>query len=487
MLQLVHPPHVVKTRVSHVPYLSGIVVRYTSNSATSSTFDPLEWNKTQQPLASLTDQQIMSLIDARKVPLHSLEFELDAIRAVTIRRAHVTRALVSDRISKEGDDALAHLPVKDFNASGFYGSVLGTNCESVIGYVPVPVGVVGPLVIDNKYIRVPMATTEGALVASTNRGCRAIELSGGAATAIMANGMTRSPLLRAPSMLRAAQCKHWAETPENTQALVAAFQSTTRFGKLKNVKVYVAGRNLFVRFSCFTGDAMGMNMVTKGTMAALEVLTKEFPDLDLVSLSGNVCADKKAAAINWIEGRGRSVAAEVVLKKAVIEKTLKTTALRMATVNRDKNLVGSAVAGSIGGFNAHAANIVAAIYLATGNDIAQVVESSSCITLMEEQQGDLHVSVTMPSVEVGTVGGGTTLAAQHACLQVIGCAGSNSMTAGKNADLLARSVCGSVLAGEISLIAALTSGDLMRAHEALNRKKDGAGGHTRGYCTVARM
>jgi hydroxymethylglutaryl-CoA reductase (NADPH) len=124
--------------------------------------------------------------------------------------------------------------------------------------------------------------------------------------------------------------------------------------------------------------------------------------MELISMSGNVCADKKAAAINWIEGRGRSIAVEVLLKKDVIQKTLKTTALRMATVNRDKNLVGSAVAGSIGGFNAHAANIVAAIYLATGNDIAQVVESSSCITLMEEQNEDLHVSVTMPRFASGS-------------------------------------------------------------------------------------
>ena len=150
----------------------------------------------------------------------------------------------------------------------------------------------------------------------------------------MHNGMTRAPLLRAPSMLRAAALKKWAETPVNTAQLVAAFESTTRFGKLKNVKVYVAGRNAFVRFSCFTGDAMGMNMVTKGSTAAMEVILKEFPDLELVSLSGNVCADKKATAINWIEGRGRSVACEVVLKKDIIEKTLKTTAARMAQVSK---------------------------------------------------------------------------------------------------------------------------------------------------------
>ena len=138
----------------------------------------------------------------------------------------------------------------------------------------------------------------------------------------------------------------------------------------------------------------------------------EFPNATLVSLSGNVCSDKKPSAVNWINGRGRSVACEVIIPKAIVEKTLKTTVRNIIDLNINKNLVGSAMAGSLGGFNAHAANIVSAIFLATGNDSAQNVESSTCITLMEANGEDLHVSVTMPSVEVGTVGGGTTLLAQ---------------------------------------------------------------------------
>ncbi len=238
------------------------------------------------------------------------------------------------------------------------------------------------------------------------------------------------------------------------------------------MKVHIAGRNTFVRFVCYTGDAMGMNMVTKGATAAIAYIQEQFPDFDLISMSGNVCTDKKAAAINWIEGRGRLAACEVVLKKDVIHNTLKTTAARMALVNRDKNLVGSAIAGALGGFNAHAANLVAAMFLATGNDIAQTVESSSCITLLEADGEDLHVSVTMPSVEVGTIGGGTTLAAQGACLGIVGCAGPHPTTPGLNAETFARVVAGTVLCGEISLLAALASGDLLKSHMKLNRKKD---------------
>ena len=217
----------------------------------------------------------------------------------------------------------------------------------------------------------------------------------------------------------------WVEDADNLTKLQQAFGSTTRFGKLKSIKASVAGRNLFLRFRCQTGDAMGMNMISKGVMECVGLLEGTFPELEMIAVSGNVCTDKKPSAINWIEGRGKSVVCEATLSGQVIIDVLKCTVKSLAELNQAKNLVGSAVAGSIGGNNAHAANMVTAVFLATGQDPAQNVESSNCITLMEPVNDgkDLHVSVTMPSIEVGTIGGGTGLSAQKACLEMMGLAG----------------------------------------------------------------
>lgn len=207
----------------------------------------------------------------------------------------------------------------------------------------------------------------------------------------------------------------------------------------------------------------------------------------VLSLSGNVCTDKKPSAINWIEGRGKSVSAEVRLSGHVLRTVLKTTADALVDLNTAKNLVGSALAGSVGGFNAHASNIVTAVYLATGQDPAQNVESSTCLTLMEKVESvydaqdpdnkagpGIIMTVTMPSVEVGTVGGGTSLPAQAACLELMGLKGSHPDTPGQNASTLARVVAASVLAGELSLMSALTTNDLLSAHIKLNRKPSSA-------------
>lgn len=201
-------------------------------------------------------------------------------------------------------------------------------------------------------------------------------------------------------------------------------------------------------------------------------------------------------AVNWIEGRGKSVSAEVRLSGHVLKSVLKTTAEAVVDLNTSKNLVGSALAGSIGGFNAHASNIVTACYLATGQDAAQNVESSTCLTLLEmdstirdpadpdgKHGPGVVMSVTMPSIEVGTVGGGTSLPAQAACLDLLGLRGSNSERPGANAETLARVIAGTVLAGELSLISALTTNDLLNSHLKLNRKPSaaGAGDHSHGH------
>jgi hydroxymethylglutaryl-CoA reductase (NADPH) len=199
--------------------------------------------------------------------------------------------------------------------------------------------------------------------------------------------------------------------------------------------------------------------------------------MQVLALSGNVCTDKKPSAVNWIDGRGKSVAVEVRIGPDVLSSVLKTDAARIVDLNTRKNLVGSAMAGSVGGFNAHASNIVTAVFLATGQDAAQNVESSNCITLIEHDEavpGGIIASVTMPSIEVGTVGGGTGLTAQNACLAMLGVNGANAEHPGANAEQLARCVAATVLAGELSLLAALTTDDLLSAHIKLNRKPAGA-------------
>ena len=264
-----------------------------------------------------------------------------------------------------------------------YSRVMGACCENVIGYMPIPLGIAGPLKIDGESYHIPMATAEGTLVASTSRGCKALNAGGGVTTVLTYDGMTRGPAIDFPNIQQAAAAKLWIESPEGYAIIKESFESTSRFAKLQNIKCGMAGRTLFVRFATRTGDAMGMNMISKATEKALETLGKEFPGAVVLALSGNYCTDKKPAAINWIEGRGKSIVAEAVVPGKVVKTVLKTTVEALCNLNTKKNLVGSAMAGSIGGFNAHAANILTAVFLATGQDPAQNVESSMCMTLME--------------------------------------------------------------------------------------------------------
>jgi len=412
---------------------------------------------------NLADEEVLGHLIAGSLKDYQLEKKLgDYERAVGLRRALYEHLLEKD---------LALIPYTGYD----YGKVFGANCEIVIGYVPIPVGVVGPLTINGEPIYIPMATTEGCLVASTNRGCKAISVSGGCCSVVLKDAITRAPCIRMPSAMRAAAVKRWVSIPENYLILEEAFNSTTSFGRLHSVEGTVAGRNVYLRFSCMSGDAMGMNMVSKGCLKAIEVLEAEFPDLVLVAISGNMCTDKKPAAINWILGRGKSIVVEAIIPESIVKSVLKSSVHDMIETNKQKNHIGSAMAGSIGGFNAHAANIVTAVFLATGQDPAQNVESSNCLTIMEyaEDGKSLHVSCTMPSIEVGTVGGGTHLPAQAGCLDICGVRGAAKgpgAMAGDNSRKLAQIVGAAVLAGELSLMAALAANHLVRSHMQHNRK-----------------
>ena len=411
--------------------------------------------------ATLTNPELLSLLVSSKMPTYALEKVLGPTeRAVELRRQFIGKVTRFEFHDQTG------LPLNDYD----YTKVMGVCCENVIGYLPIPVGVAGPYMIDGTEYYVPMATTEGCLIASTSRGCKAISAGGGATTVLLKDGMTRGPVLLFPNVIRAACFKQWAEG-EGYPVVKEAFDSTSRFARLQSLKINLAGKWAYVRFVTQTGDAMGMNMISKGCEKALEVTKSYFLDMEIVALSGNFCCDKKPAAVNWIEGRGKSCVAEAVIPGEVVEKVLKTTVKAMVELNNAKNLVGSAMAGSVGGFNAHASNILTAVYLACGQDPAQNVESSNCITLMQSVHGDkdLYISCSMPSIEVGTVGGGTNLPAQSACLKLLGVKGAHMERPGDNAKRLARIICASVMAGELSLCAALAAGHLVKSHMQHNR------------------
>ncbi len=348
----------------------------------------------------------------------------------------------------------------------------GRNIENPIGAAQIPIGVAGPLKINGEHAvgeyYVPLATTEGALVASVSRGCKAITLSGGAHAYVLSDHMTRAPLFRLPNAARAIEFIDWIK--ENFDRIKEAAESGTRHGRLIDITPFMIGNNVWLRFKFKTGDAMGMNMVTIATDRACRYIIENFTDADLIALSGNMCTDKKPTYINILMGRGKTVVAEAVLKKDVVENTLKTTVDEMINVNIRKNMLGTSYAGGLGA-NAHAANIVAAIFIATGQDVAQVVESSIAYTWMEKTgEGDLYASVTLPSLEVGTVGGGTRLPTQFEALKLLGVAGSGDPP-GSNAVKFAEIVASTVLAGEINLVAAIAAGHLARAHERLGRGK----------------
>ncbi|KAL0244958.1 hypothetical protein GEMRC1_009038 [Eukaryota sp. GEM-RC1] len=358
---------------------------------------------------------------------------------------------------------VSQIPHSDFD----YSAIQGRCCENVVGYVPIPLGIAGPLVVNNFNSFVPLATTEGCLVASVQRGIKAISESGGSSATVLDSGMTRAPLLKFPSLSDINRFLAWL-TPSGFSVLSLATASSSRYAKLIDLKPFVAGRFVFLRIKISTGDAMGMNMVSKASKAIVDVILRHHPSAQCLSLSGNVCTDKKHSSINWVLGRGKSVIAEAVLSADTVNRILKTTPKKMVDLNIAKNLVGSAVAGSVGGFNAHAANVVAAIFASCGQDIAQVVESSQCMTLMEvDDDGNLYASVTMPSVEMGVVGGGTELKAQSQNIKLM--IGDDSDC--NRVDRVAMVLASAVLAGELSLMAALVQDELVSAHMKFNRKQ----------------
>ncbi len=344
------------------------------------------------------------------------------------------------------------------------------NCENFIGVAQVPMGVVGPLSIRGEHIDeevyVPLATTEAALVASTNRGCSAIRAAGGARVHVEDVGMTRAPVFRTSGLEATRKFVGWIE--ERVEDIRRIAESSSRHLKLLDIRPKSFGTTVLLRFRFSAGDAMGMNMATIACDRIVRDFIEPETGVECVALSGNYCVDKKPAAINFHEGRGKRIFAEVILEAAVLRRILKTTARTLVEVQYRKNLLGSIAAGAQG-FNAHYANLLAALFIATGQDPAHVVEGSLGITCIEAFGPEaVYASVYMPDVPIGAVGGGTELATQRQALKMLGIEADPSRP-GRAALRLAEIVGATVLAGELSLMAAFTSQDLASAHEKLGR------------------
>ena len=338
------------------------------------------------------------------------------------------------------------------------------NCENMIGIAQIPLGVAGPLRLTgvrsgqahNYYI--PLATTEGALVASVNRGCKAITESLGAVTHTHRVGATRGPVFKVKNLKENSALYEFLDTHMPEMKKIA--ERTSHHLTLKKVSSKGVGLYRYVRFVYDTQDAMGLNMVTIATDPVVRFIEKE-TGARCLSLSGNFCVDKKPSWQNFINNRGFKAWAEVALTEKVLKDVLKTTAQKAYEVWFAKCMLGSAMSGSMG-FNAQYANIIAALFIATGQDPAHVVEGSLGITTAEVQGKDLYVGIYLPDLMVGTVGGGTGLATQQEALSLLGVTKSEEF---------ANIVAAAVLAGEISLLGSLSIGTLAQSHKTLARGK----------------
>jgi hydroxymethylglutaryl-CoA reductase (NADPH) len=341
------------------------------------------------------------------------------------------------------------------------------NAENFIGVVQMPVGIAGPYLINGEHAQgtfyVPMATTEGTLIASYSRGMRVISESGGATTTVIEESMQRAPLFEFASAREALHFSNWLE--EQINPIRQQAESTTSIGKLQHIQKWVVANKLFTRFNYSTGDAAGQNMTGKATHKACQWILANYPGvIDDFALSGGIETDKKHSHMNLLHSRGKRVVAEATINKDVIKTLMRADPERMFRL-RQRTVLGALMAGSA--YNGpHSANGIASMFIATGQDEANVVESHTGIAFMDlTPAGDLYYSVTLPSIICASYGGGTGLPTQRECLEMMDCYGQGK------ARKLAEIVAATVLAGDVSLAAAIVADEWVSSHDNLGRNR----------------
>ncbi|MEM8661602.1 MAG: hydroxymethylglutaryl-CoA reductase [Pseudomonadota bacterium] len=370
-------------------------------------------------------------------------------------------------IESKSDVTLNH--TKHFS---FEPETMAGNCEGLFGVAQLPIGLAGPLLINGEHAQgefyVPMATIEGTLVASYNRGMRVIRESGGVTTTVVSERMQRAPVFMFKNARDARDFCQWLD--DNFEAIKAKAESTTSVGKLLEIEQYPAHNMVFTRFDYSTGDAAGQNMTGGATFVACEWIRTQYPKLRTYGLSGGMDSEKKTSFVNSLKGRGRKVTAEITIPRQVLADVLRATpeSLRNST---SVNTLATFMTGASNNA-AHPANGLAALYMATGQDMANIGEANQCTVYnYVTKSGDLYFSVTLPALIMATYGGGTGLATQRECLEIMGCYGKGK------AYKLVEIAAGLVVAGELSLVSAARTdkdsrnNEWVNAHEALGRNR----------------
>jgi hydroxymethylglutaryl-CoA reductase (NADPH) len=340
------------------------------------------------------------------------------------------------------------------------------NIENFTGVAQIPLGFAGPLRINGEHaageFMIPLATSEGSLVASYNRGMKVLNLSGGVTCTVVDDCMQRAPVFIFDSAREARCFRHWIE--EHLAEIRHEAEATSHVAKLVYIDTYLAHKFAYLRFNYTTGDAAGQNMVGRATFAACSWIVDHAPGVRRFYLESNFATDKKASYVNLMRTRGKRVTAEAVFPRGVLQEQLRVEP-EMLQYHGGVANVGAMLAGATNN-GLHSANAITAMFIATGQDVANVAESSAATIYSEvTARGDYYMSITIPSLIVATHGGGTGLPTQRECLEVLGCFGKGKV------NKLAEIVAGTVLAGEISLAAAISSLEWVSAHEAYGRKR----------------
>lgn len=347
-------------------------------------------------------------------------------------------------------------------------AILPGNIEHFTGVAQVPIGFAGPLRVNGEHAQgdfyVPLATTEGTLVASYNRGMRALRASGGIMTTVCSDAMQRAPVFVFDNARDARDFGNWVKKEEVFAEMKRLAECTTSVGKLKSVEHYIANKFLYLRFNYYTGDAAGQNMVGKATFLVCEWIKQEYPKIRHYYLESNFATDKKSSQINVIRTRGKRVTAEAVVPRSVLESLMHTSTEPLHRHHQIANVGG--FISHVNNNGCHSANGITAVFIATGQDVANVAESSAAILYAEKTpEDDLYLSITIPSLIVGTYGGGTGLPTQRECLESLGCYGQGKVL--KFAEIVAATV----LAGELSLASAISSLEWVSSHDQYGRNR----------------